>query len=704
MKKRRFLILSVSLFALCLIGLFLSGQADRIAFRRLTGSFFSQSLEQDPLSLHFTLADPAAFGISSDVSTLPVYSSDAAAQTKKSCEKMLEKLSHIRPDKLKEEEQYTYDLLCSWLRLRKQEAAFPYYEEPLSPSSGMHCELPLLFAEYTLRNRDDVRNYLSLLESAAPYLQGLADYETNKAQAGLFMTEEDAKAAAAQCDAILDEASLSDGTHFLQTTFRERLEKLLSQQLITAKEMEQYLSENNRLLTTVLLPAYQKLGDSLLLLSGSGRYDGGLAELPDGRAYYAWLAASTTGSCLNVEDMYTLLQKTFQKKLREYKALFQTYRSLTDGLPDPAQLSGAFPLTEPTEILRDLRERMQADFPPFPQDSAEQIDCLVKDVDRALEPFTSPAFYMSPPIDDLAHNTICVNRSSTADGIELYTTLAHEGYPGHLYQTVYSSLYTSIQNRQPVRELLFYGGYVEGWAYYTERIAYEYAAQLLSDGDPDSPRALLCRMISLQRDLQINLFSLLDISLHYYGAAREDILRSLTSFGLPEESALQIYDYLRTSPASYLKYYVGYLEMTALRERARALWGEDFSLMRFHRFVLEAGPSDFPNLVRRLKKTSAKPSLQTEKKASRPFFLYSILFRDSAISMRSSLRYMKISTTAINRKVSRMLFPKLIGIILISKLTISTLICAMTNRCSKTPRPCPTSAPMAVSTTFSRKT
>ena len=604
MKKRRSLLFASLLLLLCLSCFFFSGQADRLAFHRLTDSFFTQSLKQDPLSLHFTLAHPEDFGISSAASALPVYSPDSTSRTEESCRRMLTRLSHIRPARLKEEERYTYDLLCSWLKNRLEGQAFSFYEEPLSPSSGMHCELPLLFAEYTLRSDADVQSYLSLLESVAPYLEGLMEYETQKAQAGLFMTDADVRTVTAQCDAILDQASLFSGTHFLQTTFRERLDTLLQDHLITPAQEEQYLSENDRLLMTIVLPAYQKLGDSLTLLSGSGQYEGGLAEMPEGRAYYAWLTASSTGSCLDMDSMFRLLQKTFQKKFKEFKKLLQEYRAQTGSDPDPALLSESFPLTEPEQILKDLQARMQADFPAFPRIASEDVGCLVKDVDSALEPFTSPAFYMSPPIDDLTHNTICINRSSTAEGIELYTTLAHEGYPGHLYQTVYSSLYASIQNGQPVRELLFYGGYVEGWAYYTERISYEYAAQLLSNGDPDSPAALLCRMISLQRDLQINLFSLLDISLHYYGAPRSDILLSLTSFGLPEENALQIYDYLRTSPASYLRYYVGYLEMTALRERARALWGESFSLQRFHRFVLEAGPSDFPNLVRRLKSRS----------------------------------------------------------------------------------------------------
>lgn len=570
----------------------------------MTDAFFVRSLENDALNLHYTLADPAKYGITLKNASLPVYSRQEALTSAESAQKLMEQLSRLEPDRLGDEDRYTLNLLLSWLETQLEGQNYSYYEEPLSPSSGMQTELPLLFAEYTLRNKEDVDTYLSLLESVGPYLQGLSDFEAEKAAAGLFMTAQDAENVVAQCDRIMDSSALALGGHFLQTTFSGRLEKLCQENAITASEKEFYLSENDRILTTVVQPAYEKLGDDMLLLSGKGQYDGGLWEMPEGRSYYAWLVQKNTGSTLDMDGIYIVLQKAFRKKFSDLKDLAAKYRELTGNDPELSPLSEGFPLSDPTSILTDLQSRMQKDFPPLSALSCEPISCTVKDVDAALEQYTSPAFYMTPPVDDLYHNTICINRASTSEGIELYTTLAHEGYPGHLYQTVYSSLYAASKKEQPVRELLFYGGYVEGWAYYTEQLSYEYAADLLSGVDSRSAAGLLCALTSAQRDLQINLFSLLDVSLHYYGASRQDILRSLESFGLPAESAERIYNYLRTEPAVYLKYYVGYLEMTALKNRAKAQWGDAFTPMRFHQFVLEAGPSDFTNLTKRLKATS----------------------------------------------------------------------------------------------------
>lgn len=604
MKKARYYFAGLAGSVLLLLGIFFVHGFDSLLFHRITETFFVKSLENDALNLHFTLAWPEKSGITPKSASLPVYSRQSAAQSAKSTQEFLQELSYIDPARLDDEARYTYDLLLSYLEQESAGQDFPYYEEPLSPSSGMQSELPLLMAEYTLRNREDVETYLSLLDSTDSYFQGLTDYETEKSQAGLFMPAQDALNVVDQCDQIIDAASLSNGSHFLQVTFENRLEQLCLDNMLTDQEKEYYLSENDRILTTVVLPAYQKLADDMTILSGTGLYDGGLCEKPDGREYYSWLVKRTTGSTLDVDGIYVLLQKTFQKKFDELKNMALQYRERTGSAPDPAALSENFPLSDPTGILTDLQSRMQEDFPSLTELSSDKISCTVKNVDAALEAYTSPAFYMTPPIDDLTHNTICINRASTSDGIELYTTLAHEGYPGHLYQTVYSSLYASVQQEQPVRELLFYGGYVEGWAYYTEQLSYDYAAALLSEADSQSAVSLLCRLISTQRDLQINLFSILDIALHYYGASREDILCSLTSFGLPEESAIRVYNYLRTDPAAYLKYYVGYLEMTALRARAQTQWGSSFSLLEFHRFVLEAGPSDFTNLTRRLKNTT----------------------------------------------------------------------------------------------------
>lgn len=629
LRKRILLFLCTLLFCIFLPAVLLCSHCfDRVLFHKITDAFVQSSLEHDALSLHFVMAYPDLHGVHLKDAALPVYSREASEASSASRQKFLSALSFLDSKKLNEEERYTYDLLCDRLTLDLEESDFPYYEEPLSPTSGMQSELLLLFAEYPFYTTDDVETYLSLLQSVPDYVQGLLCYESEKSEAGLFMEKEDAQKSAQQCREILTKDSLSSGTHFLQTTFSSRLATLSQNGLLTGAQQSQYESQNQSLLSKSVLPAWQSLADGLESLSDTGRTSGGLCQKPDGRQYYAWLVRESIGSSLSMDQLYQLLQKQFQKTYREMKQTLTAYQNLTNGTPDLTPVSDDFPLSDPTAILDDLQSRMQQDFPALSDLTGQTVRCDIQDVDAGLEAYSSPAFYMIPPLDALMQNTIRINRSSTSDGIELYTTLAHEGYPGHLYQTVYSSLSCDAQTL-PVRKLFSYSGYVEGWAYYTERISYEYAAQVLADDSAalstdaaSSPTALLCELLAQQRDLQINLFCLLDLSLHYYGAEKPEILRSLESFGLSPEQSEHVYDYLRTAPAVYLKYYVGYLEMNALKKRAELQWGDSFSLLRFHRFVLEAGPSDFENLTKRLKQTPADDQPLAASTDTTMFFLY----------------------------------------------------------------------------------
>ena len=540
------------------------------------------SLEHDALSLHFVMAYPNLQGIHLKDAALPVYSKEASEASAASRQKFLSVLSFLDSKKLNEEERYTYDLLCDRLALDLEESDFSYYEEPLSPTSGMQSELLLLFAEYPFYTADDVETYLSLLQSVPDYVQGLLSYESEKSAAGLFMEKEDAKKSAQQCREILTKEALSSGTHFLQTTFSSRLASLLQKGLLTAKQQSQYEAQNQSLLSKSVLPAWQSLADGLEQLSDTGRTRGGLSQKPDGRQYYAWLVKESTGSSLSMDQLYLLLQKQFQKTYKEMKQTLTTYQELTGGTPDLAPVNDGFPLSDPTAILEDLQNRMQQDFPALSDLTAQTVQCDIQDVDAGLEAYSSPAFYMIPPIDALMQNTIRINRSSTADGIELYTTLAHEGYPGHLYQ----SAYFNDREPVPVRRLLACGGYNEGWGLYSELYAYSF-----DNGLPEAVKPLMrCSEAS-----SYGLYALLDICIHYDGwdlATTTSYLENSYGFTDPE-SAREIYLAIIDNPGNYLKYYIGYLEILTMRQEAEEVLGNKFNAKSFHQFILNMDGASF---------------------------------------------------------------------------------------------------------------
>lgn len=613
-KKRFICSFALILSALGVLCLYMVTK-DELRFNRLSERLFLSELEGNTLSLHYTLAYPENYGFEGKA-VLPCYTGrnmNTLSENEVSSEEeetlhILSALSRISKDRLPSEDAYTYDLLVRYLCLRLSGLEFDYYSEPFSPDSGIQSGLPILLADYTFRRKQDVEDYLSLLDQTDEYLSGLLLYEEEKAQAGLFMADYSAAKVIEQCTVIMDKEQLKEGTHFLHTTFEERMNELTEQGLLSDEEARQYLSENDRLLTTVMAPAYEQIADTFTLLSGSGRNEYGLYYFPEGREYYEYLLASATGSSRSITEIKRLLFEDFRKNYDDMLQLISKYPEITN--PEfTASLD--LPLSSPSQMLQDLQSRMSEDFPPFPsQDGNFQTTVNIKAVSPSMEDYSSPAYYLIPPVDDMKNNTIYINRKNAPDNLTLYTTLAHEGYPGHLYQTVYSQLCLNRNSSPDLRCLIRYGGFVEGWAYYVENLSYFYAEDMVKENAYAAAYYESCR---LSRNIHLALYSLIDIAIHYDGATPMQVQEILQSIGVTDLSSVAaIYRYIAEEPVNYLKYYLGYLEIELLKEEAGKLWGEDFTPYRFHTFLLETGPSDFTGLSELLRSQEIFPVILKE--------------------------------------------------------------------------------------------
>lgn len=590
-----FLFLLVSL-----TGLWLHGK-DARAFRSFTEDFFTSEMTSNTLNMHYTVANPSSYGISSYEPVLPSYSPERRQGSQKELVRSLELLKSLDARRLGDTEGYTCRLLIPYLENEKAGMEYYYYDNPLSPSSGMQSQLPILLAEYTFRTKRDVTDYLSLLDQTDTYFGGIADYLKEQAGLGLFMPDYSVDKVIAQCDTIMDKKSLEEGSHFLETTFEERLDSLMAKNIVTEKEKALWMSENERLLRTVMLPAYEKLGDELLVLKGKGQNENGLFYYPEGKEYYLCLLKENTCSYRDIEDIKRLLLDDFTKSYEDMVTLVQNNPSVVTSIQNGGS---AFAFEKPADMLKNLQQMMRDDFPSLQgvTDGVMPV-CTVKSVSKNLEEYCSPAFYLTPPLDDIHENVIYINGKNNPNGVDLYTTLAHEGYPGHLYQTVYSQLFFRKNNVNPVRSLLSYGGYVEGWAMYVELAAYDYARQLMKQKAPETDA--LYESCRLDRKIQLCLYSLLDVAIHYEGASYAQVHKMLSSIGISTPATTRaIYEYIVEEPTTYLKYYLGYLEILELKKEAQSLWGNSYDACRFHRFYLENGPADFTSLKQRLEETA----------------------------------------------------------------------------------------------------
>ena len=543
-------------------------QDENSEFESYTSSLFLREVSANTISLHYTLKDPGAFGISDIPVSLGYMGTDRAAVCA-SLENELSLLHSFRQNQLSRENQLTFEILEHSLNSSLKEAEYLLYEEPLAPLTGTQAQLPVILSEYRFYQLSDCEDYLELLTQVPEYFRSILEFEQAKSKAGLFMSDSNADALVKECKTFIQMGS----SNYLFSSFEERLKELT----LSEAEKKRCIDTNRLHIETCVFPAYQNLIDGLARLRGTGKNNGGLCHLPDGKKYYELTVASQTGSSRTIPELRTLTLSqmaddtaAIQKVLAEsYKDSGKTDASSTE--PRQNILSG----TSPEEILNQLKTGLDGLFPASPD-----VDTRIKYVQESMEEYLSPAFYMIPAIDDMENNVIYINKGHMPDSLSLFTTLAHEGYPGHLYQTTYYS----ATSPDPVRNVLSFGGYTEGWATYSEMLSY-YFTPLTRE------QALLTQR---NASVILGLYALADIGIHYDGWSLLDTVAFFRDYGIRDTSTVEeIYSLIVTDPGNYLKYYIGYVEFLELKKDAIKKWGDKFSQERFHKAVLDVGPAPF---------------------------------------------------------------------------------------------------------------
>ena len=532
------------------------------SFSEFCTTLFREEMKSNTMNLHFTLKDPKAAGIDSYEITLGSLSGDSPHNQARQLKKLSEELKKYSHRSLKGKDRLTCRLLSDYISRQQNLAAYPYYDEPLTPSGGVTSQLPVLLAEYTFRNTRDIKDYLGLLSQMDTYFLGILDYEQKKADAGLFMSDEACLKVIEGCEVFTEHPD----DNFLIDTFSNRLNAMDG---LTDTQKNAYLKQHSKVLSDHVIPAYSQMIKGLTMLLGRGHNNWGLCKFPEGKAYYEAVVSADTGCDDSVEDLFSQIAKARREDLMFCQNLLEKNPKLASQSPKPDAA-----LKEENAMISRLQKEILTDFPAPPQTDVE-----ICHVDPALSEYLAPAFYITAPIDDISHNRIYINDAKNDTDIYYFTTLAHEGYPGHLYQTICTSSYGAPE----VLSLLNYPGYTEGWATYTEMQAFYYAGL-----DQD-----LASLLQHNQAATLSLYATADIGIHYFVWEKEKNAAFWSEYGVDDTATVKrITDLILEEPGNYLKYYVGYLKFRQMREQL-ALENKSFSVSAFHEAILRTGPSPF---------------------------------------------------------------------------------------------------------------
>lgn len=526
---------------------------------------FLEEVALNTINLHYTLAYPKEYGITDYEVTLGDFSYDKSGDNNKSLAVLERELRRFDESQLTTEQQITYDILMDYVRTEKSVSDLALYMEVLSPTTGYQAQLPVILAEYTFRTRQDIEDYLALVALIDDIFVDMVAFEEEKAEAGLFMADYAAEAVIEQCEEFIADPE----NNYMIEVFNDKIDAFEG---LSDEEREAYKEQHRTLITTEVVDGYQTLIDGLTNLLGSGTNELGLCYYEDGQRYYEYLVNCATGS----DDSIQQLEQRTEDCIEE--CMLNMWDVMEENPEIYAQLYDyEFPESEPESIIEDLKERVSEDFPELPE-----VDYTIKYVHPSMQEHLSPAFYLTTPIDDSSTQLIYINEKylEEGSGMDLYPTMAHEGYPGHMYQTVY----TNESGLPLVRNLFSYSGYTEGWATYVEFYSYS-----VSGLDEDLANVLVWDEIAT-----LGLYAYIDLNVHYDGWDRENTAEYLSMFGINDEEVVDdVFEIIVEEPANYLSYFIGYLEFIELREMAEEELGNDFVAKDFHQFLMETGPAPF---------------------------------------------------------------------------------------------------------------
>ena len=538
------------------------------AFDRCMEELFRDEISLNTINMHYTLAYPENYGITDYEVSLGTYSLEEFETGYEEMEELLEEIERFDRDDLSKEQQLTYDIVVDYLETELAAEEFVLYSEILGPTTGYQAQLPVLLAEYTFRREQDIEDYLELAASVDEIAEQIIEFEKEKSKAGLFMSDYAADAIIEQCEDFIE----NPDENYMIEVFNDKIEAFEG---LSQEEKEEYCKRNQEIITTDIVKGYETLIEGLEELKGTGTNELGICHYENGKEYYEYLVRSTTGSNKSIKT----LENETEQFLNDYIVELQTaYLENPEILDQLAEYE--FEELEPEEILDNLEEQIKEDFPKAPK-----VNYTVKYVHASMEEKMSPAFYLTPPVDDFEGNTIYINKKYTegdsAGTMNLYTTLAHEGYPGHLYQNVYAA----SCDLPLVRNLFSTTGYSEGWATYVEH-EYGYAFAGMEEE--------LAGLYAGNQATSLALSAYLDMKIHYDGWERDEVQAYLEAFGVADKEASdEMFDYIVEEPANYMGYFIGYLEMLNLREEAQKRLKDDFDAKEYHDFILSIGPAPF---------------------------------------------------------------------------------------------------------------
>jgi uncharacterized protein (DUF885 family) len=493
-------------------------------------------------------------------------------------------LNSYENDSLSKEDLLSKEIALYLLDFAKDSEKFRYHNYPVNQLFGIQNGYPsFMEAQHQINSTDDVENYLSRLTLVklkfTQELEGIKLREEKGIIPPLFVIER-----------VLEEMNT-----FVEQPIEENIlytslaKKMADNDNIESTEQAKLLANAKVNIAEYVHPAYKLLIDYFTDLQSKATSDDGFWRLPNGEeAYASSLKFFTTTDYtpqyihdiglqevnrIQSEIMTILAGQDFDVA-QGFSAAIENLASQDSFYYEDSDAGRAQILVDYQKILDEINTGLDSAFRIRPNAGMEVVR-----IPEFKEKTAPGAYYQQPAIDGSRPGRFFANLYDikATPKYSMRTLAYHEGIPGHHFQIAVAM---ELEGLPLFRMFSPFTAYVEGWALYSEYLAWEMGFQ-------DDPFDNIGR---LQAELFRAVRLVVDTGIHYKKWTREQAITYMkTNTGMAQSDVVSEIERYIVMPGQATSYKVGMMKILELREKAKLALGDKFDLRDFHDVMLKNG-------------------------------------------------------------------------------------------------------------------
>lgn len=552
-------------------------------FEKYLNEFFVTYFEGDQLASNIFFEHPENYGLEhydADFYTYSEFTDEDLKEAKDSFNDLLAKHQEFDRNLLSDKQKISYDTIDSFISYYQQyydiENVIYLENRYIDQYGGYVADFIQYIGSYNIRNKQDLDDVLSYLDSSQLAFESYVDYAKDKAMLGLGFSDFTLDSMVEYLNDILD----SKDDYYLVQVLSEKINEL---SFLSNEEKSSYAKLVEEKIEASFMTGVLNLKNGLLECKGSITEEGYWAISSSGKELYELELKDLLGiSNLSFEEYIKEIDDELDKSIElESKAIqklvfgygVKYYSDIYDLLEKNPLVDGT-----PVEMIEYLKVFAKTIVP----DLNTTPEIIIKEMDEASAKVSNAvAYYTKSALDNTSAEKITLNQLRLDDKNDTLSTLAHEGYPGHLYAYLYSKQ-AGLSNFMIVHSNT---AHAEGWATYVSLSLFKY---LKENADTQLKKALASYLYATEYSSFL-LETRIDVGIHYQGWKISDVKSYLDNLGYNGEAAQEIYRLIIEQPTVYAAYGYGKYYFVHLHDKAQKILGEHYNEIEFNAMLLSNG-------------------------------------------------------------------------------------------------------------------